>query len=79
MSEHNASISAAIAKRVQPDQSNNNRIFRVWTPSDFSFIAVDVFINGFMEEQHIHNPNDESYKFWRGGLLSDTRYPAWQF
>ena len=77
--QHDACTNAAIAKRVQPDPSNPRVVYRVWTPSDLSFIVLDVFIDGWMEEQHVHNPGDESYRFWREGLYSDSRYPAWQF
>lgn len=77
--EHDACTNAAVAKRVQPDPSNSRVTYRVWTPSDLSCIVLDKFIDGWMEEQHVHNPGDESYGFWREALLSDNRYPAWQF
>lgn len=77
--KYNASTDAAIAKRVQPDPSNPHAVYRVWTPSDMAFIALDVFINGYMEKQHIHEPGDESYTFWRGGLLDDHSYEPWQW
>ena len=76
--QYDATIEAAIAIRVQTDPTNPNVIYRVWTPSDQSYIVVDVFINGWMESQNVHSPGNDSFDFWRVAM-DENRYPAWKW
>jgi hypothetical protein len=71
--QYDATTDAAIARR-------NMHGWRIWTPSDLAYVCVDVFRDGWLEEQHVHRPGDESYGFWRQILENDTPgYIPWNW